>query len=458
MNSTFLQRFKTYIDNESLIKSGDKVILAVSGGYDSIVLLDLFISIRLWYDLKLVIAHVNHSLRGENADRDEKFVKKISLKYRVKFFSKKLDVKRYAKSNKLSIEQAARDLRFNYLDSLRKKIDYNKIALGHHADDWAETIIMNLIRGFGIKGLRGIKPVSNNFIHPLLFATKQEIIAYAESKKLDHVEDESNKDKTFFRNKIRHDILSVMTKQFGDQTIQSICRSGRILNEIEEYIMNSTNAALKNVIVSDTDKEIVLDINKFLDYFIAIKKSIIINLLEKMCVQYTYSNIESVLKLIENGRSGGRIEINNDTIVVKYSNNVYFTKKQRNINETELHIGKWNFIPDSNIKIRLNHVNKIHKVKHKDKYVEYVDYDNIELPLRVRSWIKGDKFTPLGMTGTKKLHDFFIDEGIVNFKRQLIPILVDKLHIVWIIGYRINENFKITKKTNNILKLEVKKI
>ncbi|MFO7891658.1 MAG: tRNA lysidine(34) synthetase TilS [bacterium] len=458
MKKKLLQGFKTYIENESLIKNNDKIVLAVSGGYDSTVLLDLFHTIGSEYHLKFVLAHVNHSLRDKSADRDEVFVRNLALNYDIKFFSTRVNVKQYAKTNKLSTEQAARYLRLNYLNFLRKEINYDKIALGHNADDMVETIMMNLIRGYGIKGLRGIKPKYNYLIHPLLFATRNEIVDYAEAKRLDHVEDESNQDTTFFRNKIRHSIVPVLVNQFGPQTIRSMCKSGKILSEIEEYIHHATNTALQKVIVSETNKEIVLDIDNYLDYFIAIKKSIILHLLEKMYGQYTYNTINSVLELIEKGKSNNRVEVGKKGIVIKHADKVYFTIQEKPIGETELKLEKWNCIPECGIKIKPSQLKKIDKVKHDNRYLEYIDFNTVDLPLKVRSWIKGDTFIPLGMSGTKKLHDFFIDEGVANFKRNRIPVLTDTSKIVWIVGYRINEQVKISEETNNILRLEVKQI
>ena len=458
MNDTLLQRFKTFIKVESLVTNGDNLILAVSGGYDSVVLLDLFISIRPEYQLKFIIAHVNHCLRGINADRDEEFVRQTALKYDIQFFAEKVDVRQYAGKNKLSIEQAARDLRLGYLNNLRKNINYDKIALGHNADDMAETVIMNLIKGSGLRGIRGIKPKNNYLIHPLLFATKKEISEYAEAKKLEHVEDMSNQDKTFLRNKIRHDILPVITQKFGLQCIHSICRTGKILAEIEEYIDHFTKTALKNVIISESDTEIVLDNNKFLNYFKAIKKSIIIHLIEKMYGEYTFNIINSVLELIENGRSNNRVEIGKKGLVIKYTDKVFFTRKEKQITETRVVQDKWNSISECNLKIKISQVEKIDNIKHKNRFIEYIDFDTVRLPFTVRSWIKGDTFIPLGMSGSKKLHDFFIDEGVVNFKRKRIPILTDKSRIIWIIGYRISEKVKITEETKNILKLEAEVI
>jgi len=458
MNEKLLQHFKIFIKDESLVQSEDKIILAVSGGYDSIVLLDLFFLICSEFNLQFVIAHVNHCLRGSEADNDEEFVRRVALNHNIQFFSKKADVKQYAKRNQLSIEQAARDIRLGYLNSLRRKIDFDKIALGHNADDRAETVIMNLIKGFGLRGIRSIKPKNNYLIHPLLFATRKEITEYAESRKLDHVEDASNKDTIYLRNKIRHHILPVITQTFGQQTVKSVCRSANILAEIEEYIQYFTERALKNVILSESDTEIVLDINKFLNYFKAIKKSIIIYLLEKMYGEYTYNIINSVLELIERGSSNNKVEIGRKGIIIRYSDKVFFTRKEKCIPDTKLELEKWNFISDCNLKIKISKVKKIESVKHTDRFTEYIDFDTITLPIKIRSWVKGDKFTPLGMSDTKKLQDFFIDEGVVNFKRKRIPILVDASRILWILGYRINDKVKITDKTKNILKMEAEKI
>lgn len=459
--NTFLKNFISFIKNESLIEKNDRIVLAVSGGCDSLVLMDLFNRIESEWDLDLVVAHVNHSLRGIDSDNDENFVREKSRQIGIQFFSKKVNVLDFSKKNKLSLEEAARYLRFEFLNSLLEQLNYNKIILAHHADDFAETILMNLIRGMGLRGLRGIKSSRDNIIHPLLFATQNDILLYAKDRSISFSEDKTNYSKEFVRNKIRLNTLNLLKKDFGAQIVHSICRSGKILEEIEDFLNFSTKNALKKIILNRSRDKIILDIDLFLDYFVAVKKNIIISIIEMLFPQYkvTYSEINSIYELILNGKSGGKAEFGYKGEAVKYRNEISFNKKKIFIKKINVSISSWILIPEIKMRFKAEPYKTIDRIQivNKNSYLEFIDSEKIELPLTIRSWSDGDKFIPLGMTGEKKVQDFFIDEHIPVYKRKSIPILCDAKRIIWIIGKRINDSVKISDNTKKILKLEAKK-
>lgn len=453
-----LNRFNTFIRKQDLLKAGDRVLLAVSGGIDSVVLLDLCLRVRSWVDLTLAIAHVNHGLRGRLADRDEAFVRDLSRIQGLPFYSIKVNAKKYSKIQKLSPEEGAREVRFRFLESLLNRLEFDRLALGHQANDQAETILMNLLRGSGLRGLGGIRPKRDRIIHPLLFASRKEIESYAENQGLIFVDDASNRDRHFLRNKIRWDVIGKLEKLMGSRVVSSICRTGKLASETEEFLESMALKARRQITVSETSSEIVLDIPKFLHYTDAVQKTLIIQILEESFPQKRIrsSEILRILCLAEEGRSGGVVELENDVRVVRSRDDLAFVKKRPSLPQTPILVGQVVDLDDVGVRFRssLFRKNEEDILFSKDSTVEYIDYDALTFPLALRSYYPGDWFIPLGMGGKKKLHDFFVDEGIPVYRRSSVPLLVGGENILWIVGHRIDDRFKVTEKTDRILKVE----
>ena len=454
-----LHKFETYVRRHRLVEERDKILIAVSGGVDSVVLLKLFLEIREKWKLSLSVAHLNHGLRGESADRDESFVKDLTHHFGIAFYAKKADVKSYAKTHKLSLEESAREVRFRFLLMLQNEHDVDKIALGHHAKDQAETILMNIVRGSGIRGLRGIKPMRGSIIRPLLFAMKEEIVSYAAEWGLDYVEDASNQDRCFLRNRIRWDVLPVLERAMGSHVIPCISRTGESILEAEAFIDDAVNQAKAQSIVDITDNEIILDIYKFLSYFRIVQKGVTINILEEELQKKDIdsSKIERILALARDGESGKKIELGEGKLAIKSGQHLVFLKYFDSMTEISIELGEPVVLKKTGFEFQSTvmncDVNEI--VFSTDANIEYIDFDRISLPLRIRSMHEGDAFYPLGMNQKKKLHDFFIDKKVPNYRRSSIPLLVGGDDIIWVGGFRIDDRVKITKKTKNILKLEL---
>jgi tRNA(Ile)-lysidine synthase len=455
----FLYKFEAFCKEHKLLEKGDRILLAISGGVDSVVLLNLFYGIRDKWDLSLSVAHLNHRLRGREADRDEAFVRKLSEQKDLPFYSERRDVKAFAKIHRLSLEEAARKVRFEFLSALLSKIKYDRIALGHHANDQAETILMNLARGSGLRGLRGIQPIRGTVIHPLLFARKKDILSYAEQNELEYMTDTTNRDRDFLRNRVRWDVFPRLEATFGAHVVASICRAGNVCTEAEEFLEHSAHKAKDRIIVSQTRDEIILDIHEFFRYFKVVQKVALIQIIEDGFprIEINASAIDRLIYLAEKGRSGNIVELNGGVTVVRSGDHIVLLKARQPLPETPVRVGQETDLSGIGLKFRstLFGRDEAEISFTSDRNIEYLDYDKIANPLCLRSHRSGDKFVPLGMDRKKKVHDLFVDEKVPNYRRSSVPILVGGNHIIWIVGLRIDDRFKITDETQKILKVEI---
>ena len=443
-----------------LIQPGDKIILGVSGGVDSIVMLNLFHRLKNAMNLSLTVAHVNHRLRGESADQDEAFVAFMSDRYNVPFFSKKVDVAGLASSAGKSIEEAARILRYQFFNELLGSIGYSRIALAHHADDQAETIFLNIIRGSGLRGISGMRYVNGRLIRPLLFACRKEIETYAAEQQLEYRVDQTNFDRRYRRNRIRLDIMGELKTNFGGRVVKVISRLGESADESQLFIDHEADKAFSKVSRKGKWGEIILDIYSFLKYFKAVQKGILSKIVEsltdnRICIDSkTYARI---FDLVEKAASGKRLAIAGPILVAKCGGKVVFIRKQINPTGIEnapigIKVELWH-----GMRFNASLVSRFHpgQIRAKRPNTEYLDYDKINFPLRIRTYQTGDKLIPLGMVKEKKLKKFFIDQKVPNYLRTQIPLLFDSTHLLWVTGYRIDDRIKITKETKRVLMIKI---
>ncbi len=455
-----LQKWSQFVREHRLFSPGDKILLGVSGGIDSVVMLDLFLRISHRQNLKLAVAHINHQLRGRSADADERFVRNLARDFNLPFYGLKCDVKYYCQKHRFSIETGARKVRFHFLNRMLKRIGFDVVALAHHADDQAETVLMHLIQGSGLRGLRGMLPKRDCIIHPLLSVTKDEIENYCIERKLNHVVDTSNYKTRYLRNKIRWNVLHPLKKHVGKSVVHSIYHTASIVSESESYLNSVVDKIRKHVIVSCSEQEIVLDIDRFLHYFKAIQKTLLIHIFEEFFHfkrNLRTHEFDRIIDLAKSGKSGSYLEIGNQYRIVK-------TKKQlsliQNINRwfsVPVEIGREVSLPERHLKFHAEILNakRSEIIFVNSRKIEYLDLLKIPSPLCIRFVKPGDWFIPLGMQGKKKLHDFFIDEKVPFYKRSSIPLLVGGDSIVWVMGHRLDERFKLDMDTEKILKVEI---
>ncbi|HNW69778.1 MAG TPA: tRNA lysidine(34) synthetase TilS [Bacteroidales bacterium] len=438
-----LARFLEHIKKNSLCGKSAKILLAVSGGADSVVMAELFH--RAGY--KFGIIHCNFRLRGKESDADEAFVRDLAIKkYQVPFFVTHFDTKKFAEQNKLSIQEAARELRYAYFEEIRIKEHFSSIATAHHADDRIETFFINLLRGSGISGLAGIPVKQKNIIRPLLFAFRSEIEAFAAINKLKYRTDSSNKDSKYLRNKIRNKLLPVMEQIYPNyrnavNTSITNLRNTEVIYRayLEKISLVKTN---KNGLITISIKELkkLEPASHYLFEFISAFG------FNKYVCEDICNSLDEV---------SGKIFLSPSHRLVKDRENLIIEQLA-----TEAP-GRIFFLNDGvkqishPIKLKLA-VKKSSGIKafSEDKNMALLDKDRLVFPLTLRKWQKGDYFYPLGMKGKKKLSDFFTDHKFSVIDKENTWLLCSEDKIVWVIGWRIDERFKISAKTQNMLQVK----
>lgn len=435
--------------NEFLIHSSNsfdfnkqtKILLTVSGGADSIVMLDLFSKT----DYECGIAHCNFMLRGNESDKDAALVKKLAKKYDFSFFQTNFVTINYARHMGISIEMAARELRYSWFEKIREENKYDFIATAHHKNDEIETFFINLVRGTGIRGLSGIKPISGKLIRPILFASRDQILDYISTNKLKFREDASNNDVKFKRNKLRHKIIPEFA-EINPAYKQNIHKSIELLNITKQILEEKINE-IKAGIIEEKEEQLLFDIAK-------LKKLEPLNFyLFELLHPYGFNGeqVESIVKSID-GLSGKSFCSSTHQLIKDREYLIVVPKQKRQ--EISIKISDKqsivNLIGQSNLQIKSISRSKSFKIP-RQLNIAALDKDKLHFPLEIRSWLKGDYFYPIGMNQRKKLSDFFIDNKFSIIEKEKTLLLVSKGKIVWVIGHRLDNRFKITDATKNIL-------
>jgi len=442
--NVLLKNFLNYIKENELFSKEKKILVGVSGGIDSVVMCDLFNQAGF----KFAIAHCNFRLRGEESDADETFVQHLSKKYQVPIYSTRFETQQYATEKKISIQMAARELRYKWMQEIRVGEGYDYVAIAHHQNDVIETFFVNLLRGTGIAGLHGIAAKKNEIVRPLLAFSRAEIETYAINNKLSFREDSSNLSDDYMRNKIRHQLIPVLKEinpnleQTFSQTIEKIKETEVIyLQEIEQKRKELQEIISGKILFPIHKLKKLQPINAYLHGFLSFynfNSQVIAQIAKSLDAEpgkLFYSPTHCLLK-------------DRDTLVISVSRpetdvTTYFIK------ETDAML-------DDPLKINISTINWEKGIKFPDSpKIAYLDADKIKFPLKVRKWQVGDFFFPLGMNKKKKLSDFFIDNKISIFDKEKIFVILSNEEIIWIAGYRIDERYKINSSTKKALILNM---
>ena len=456
-----VQKFRKIIIEQNLITENSKIFIAVSGGIDSIVLFSLFHLIKTEFKLTLKIIHLNHKIRGAEADRDQLFVEQLGEKYSIPVISKKINVIQYAKKNKYSIEESARILRYKFFTEEMENSDFDYTALGHHADDQVETILDHLLRGSGIRGLGGMKYKNDNYIRPLLKIYRNEIETYAQQNVLKYLIDSTNSELKYKRNKIRHKLIPHL-EEYNPAITKGLLRTGQIIHDTELFLINEAEKAFSKCLKNIEKGKIILDINYFFNYFSIIQVYVLYHILTLFDINKNILNsdmIYQLLSIIQKRKSGTKFCLNHKWEFLIDHDELIFHLSHKNTFEFEIKLNTQYSI-QSNKKIFqtcLIDRTQLPKSFSSNKNIEYIDFDKVTEPLIIRNFKNGDRFTPLNMKGQKKVSDFFTDNKIPLHLRKEIPLLTCTKSIIWIIGYQIDDRYKVTNTTKKILKLEIKK-
>lgn len=456
----FKERFKDNLMNKDLIKEDSRILLGVSGGPDSLTMLDLFDDLRDDLDIHLLVFHLNHCFRKE-AEQEAAFVKKICDEKNIEVIIKKYDVSKYIKENNLSPEEGARKVRFKYLKKIYEKKDIDKVSLAHNKNDLVETILLNIFRGSGLRGLKGIedsvKIKGMEIIHPILIFYRSEIIDYCNLNNLKPVFDKSNESNLYSRNRIRNNILPLIEEQINKNVKQSIVRLAENVKEDYDFLQDFSRKLLEKILVKKTESKYILDLNRLRKQHPALIKRIINNIILNLkgdIDNFYYKHYNDIIRFIGENSTGDLLDLP-DGINLKISYDKLFVykgllskkKDYKSIIDDE---GVYELPYGQKISIKIED-KKLDWRNYKDNYYCLVDYRKIEFPLKIRNRKSGDKFIPLGMKGHKKVKDFFIDEKVPDHIRDQIPLLFDgNDNLIWVCGYRMDDRFKLdnlSKKT-----------
>ncbi|TLY29193.1 MAG: tRNA lysidine(34) synthetase TilS [Ignavibacteria bacterium] len=449
----FLGNMRRFIRDFRLIDRGEKIILAVSGGLDSMVLLDALDDLKRDSQLTLSVAHFNHQLRGIESDRDEALLRSVALARGLECYVERANTRAAAEAQKLSVEECARNLRYAFFEKLRSSLGYQKIATAHHADDNAETILFNLFRGAGVHGLSGI-PVRRNdqsIIRPLLFATRKQIEGYAAERKVSYREDASNAEREYTRNFLRHDVIPLIRENINPNLIGTLSRTAELFDQLEEYLNEQARNIMPGLLVRGSEGSIILDLTAFRAQPVFLREHVLLHTAREFTAkEIDFATVKSMIRVAD-GETGTSCSIAKDAVFCRNRDQLIFMRNNRVTpfqHPIELRrryqFDRFGFGSSASAQAPLS----------ADPNVEYVDADTMAPECLLRNWKEGDWFIPLGMQEKKKLSDFFIDEKIPLFQKMAIPILVSNGEIVWICGMRLDERHKITPKTVRILKLE----
>ena len=441
-----LEKVREFIHKENLIPNNTKVIVGLSGGMDSMVLLDILI--LLGY--RCTAAHCNFHLRGEESDRDENFVKKWCKSIDIPFTSINFDTKQYAVDRKISIEMAARELRYNWFETLRRHHQADFIAVAHHKDDSVETVLLNLIRGTGIKGLTGISPKNGYIVRPLLGISRSEIEKYISERDIPYVTDSTNNEDLYLRNALRLNVLPILEK-LNPSVKDTIYRTSKNVTEAEKVYSDSIQKAIKKAF---NDNKIDINVLKHT----ASPRSVLFELLTPY--NFTPSTIEDISESINSisGKiffsEGGSYSENKKYRLIKDRNFFLFEEVKEKCEEDETYsIEEGIREINSPINLKIKELRAPVEIKY-NRHFLYVDAEKIKYPLKLRKWRTGDWFIPFGMRGRKKLSDYFTDRKFSLKDKDDAWILTSSEDIVWIVGERNDDRFRITEDTKKIIIIE----
>ncbi len=449
-----------------LIEEDDNIVLGISGGHDSMSLLYLLMEIKKRLSFNLILAHVNHGVRGEDALKDELFVKSISDRLNLKYFSKKVDMVARAKEKNISQEEAGRELRYGFFREIIKTLGKGKIAVAHNRKDQAETLLLRIMRGTGLDGLKAMDFKSGDIIRPILDIDRWEIEKYIYDNKIETVLDRTNLESIYSRNKVRLELIPYIEENFNPNIVDTLFRLSESARIDSEFLEKYTEKKYSKVLIKEEDGKIIFKDSKFEEEDLSIKKRLLrkaIDNLNKGLQGIEEIHITSIIELFSKKETGKKINLPNDIIARVSYNNLIVEKlrRDRSISPTpslvELEIGE-NVLDDYMLVIDLQILDR-REFASQGKYrnVEYFDYNKIVGKSYIRSRKAGDRFKPLGMRGSKKIKDYFIDEKIPREERDKIPLLVDEENIIWVIGYRTSENYKLDRDTEKILRVEYNK-
>lgn len=438
------EKFEAFVREQKLFDKNDRVLVALSGGVDSVVLATLML--RSGYTFS--VAHCNFHLRGEESNRDERFVRSWAEKNKIKLFVSEFDTYEYMQQKGISLEMAARELRYSMFKNLMTSQGFSLLATAHHADDSAETFFINLLRGTGIAGLHGILPKHDNIVRPLLFATRKDIFDFAKANNIPFVEDSTNEETQFLRNKIRHrlfPLLKDLCPNFDTVIKKDIDR----LRETE-IVFRSVIERLRADIIEKESNICKINIDRLR------KLHPIRILLYELLSEYGFNETDSNNVLASLDKESGKQFFSKTHRLLKDRNYLFITPLNADQHQERYLLNESQNMVNEPIHLVLETLEDLTFVNiSKDRNIAMFDKDMLQFPLVLRHWKQGDAFVPFGMRKSKKLSDFFTSEKYSLIEKQQQWLLCSGNDIIWIVGRRTDNRYRISEKTKTILKIEI---
>ena len=468
---------KTLLDF-SMLQSGDKVLVAVSGGPDSIALLHVLLALKEKYDIRLGVAHLDHGLRASSAAGDAAFVTSVCHHMGIPSHVEKTDIRYLHHQQGGSIEALGRKERYRFFSRIARKFGYNKTALGHHADDNAELVLMNLFRGSGLLGLSGIPPVRNHgYIRPLIEQPRERIMRFLQDNRIDFVLDATNNDRQYLRNRIRHELIPELIHRYNPRLVDTLNRTAAIFRDEEDWLNRYSGRLFDDLAHKDATR-VEISVSKLLKNHGAIQRRIVRTAIQHVkdnLKSITLQHIDAVLKLCREGYPGQGLSLPRLIIRKQGEDRLSISRRPPPITsrmhsdsvETAPIYRTWVPHPDAGnptvvvkeigatLVLDAMPVDAMGSLTSAGQSSALFDMDKLTFPLLLRNTLPGDRFRPLGMQGTQKVKRFFINNKIPREIRRKTPVLISRDAIVWVVGHRIDEGAKITQQTRNVLRIEL---
>ena len=455
----FVNEVLHFICQQEMFIAGDKVVVAVSGGPDSMALLDVLLQLKDRLGIKLHVAHLNHRLRGTQSDADAEFVRQLASRLGLAATVEGRDVPGFIRKQGLSQEEGAREVRYQFLQEVAKGVGATKIATAHNLDDQAETVLFRLLRGAGRRGLSGIPSVRDGlFIRPLLGTSRKQIEEYLTQRGLSFRCDPSNADLSYARNKIRHQLLPLLKKNYNPDIVTTLARTAEILRDEDDFLEEQTSQVHASSVKQKTNRKIILDINRLSDYHICLRRRVLRNILQQLLGKEGYPEFSQVEQLVQlAGSESGWIQIASELRAQRCGNLLIMKTGKVPPFQKRVGIPAEVEIPELNAWISTQ-VLKAEQFREKLPQVgsqtAFFDLDTLCGELQVRNRRPGDSFQPLGLRGHKKVKDLLIDRKVPKILRDEVLVLTDQEKIVWVIGIEINALCKLTPRSQRILKVQ----
>ena len=469
MDSLVLKIKKTLVDHK-MVTPGDTILLGVSGGPDSVALLWGLIELKQELNIELAIAHLNHSARGKESDRDARFVKELGETLQIKTLIEKINVPAEQAASKNSFQETARNLRLEFFQRAMSQIGANKIALGHTSDDQVETVLMNLLRGSGLKGMGGMNPVRSPYIRPLFYCSRSEVAGFLNGRKISYCMDSSNAKTDYLRNRIRLELIPFLQEKYNPRIAENLFEASGIFRAENDYLKISEDHEFDRVVSRFGNSDTLnMDIEHFVALPLALKRRLIrkgIQSVKGDLRRISSFHIQEVLNLFEKSQKGKRMDLPDNLVVLCLGDRVEF-KRILESNSSILSSGgsetsDWvapltipgeTPIERAGLTLKAEIIDPSGTGFIDDQGNQaFLDFDKTGGDLMIRFFQAGDRLRPLGMKGTKKLKSLFIDEKVPQEIRTSIPILTTGDNdIIWVYGMRIADTYRVTSDTNKVL-------